>query len=1141
MRPPNDKTSALPAEPGATKPEPSFPEAKVAAEARRPELPGYEILGELGRGGMGVVYKARQIALKRVVALKMILAGAHASAEQRERFFSEARAVARLQHPNIVQIHDIGEHEGRPYFSLEFVGGGNLAQKLDGTPLPPRQAAALLSTLAGAMQSAHEQNIVHRDLKPANVLLTEKNMPKITDFGLAKELDEQDAATRSGAIVGTPSYMAPEQALGRSREVGPHTDVYALGAILYEMLTGRPPIRGETPMDTMMQVVSQEPVAPTQLQPKIPRDLELICLKCLSKEPRKRFATAAQLAEELRRYLKGEPLAYTRPVGRAERTWRWCRRNPLNAVLAATVMLSLFSGTVLSSYYALSAHFAARRAEREKDRAEKEKDRADASAGVAEAAARSAEKDRFEAQLLSAGLALNQGQNLCEKGDVGRGLLWIAHSLRLIPQSAPDAAGRDRARALDRVVRANLAAWRSELSPLRASLERGGWVNAVDFSANGKLIVTASDDKTARLWDARTGAPVGEPLPHPHYVALAKFSPDGRTLLIAGWDGGSRLWDAARRQPIGPPLKQTDKARITAIAFSPNGNLVATGAYDGSVRLWNASTGVPIGEAMQHRGFTCLALSPDSQTLVTAGLDGAARFWDTATARPKGAPVEHKAPILCVAYHPDGKILVTGAIDFRARFWDTASNKPFGLPSLQHQGWVTAVTFSADGTKILTGSNDYTGRIWDAKSGQLIGVPLQHHATIRAIAFSPDSKVVATASADNSARLWYSATGRPAGSWLIHQGEVWGVAFHPDGKSVLTCSHDKTARLWHCGLDAPHPGLLFGAMANALALSPDGQRLVAGGSGKSPRLWSLDGPQFVEQPLVPVGATYAACFSPDGRHFATAHAKDARIWDMGSDKAAHILPHPTSVYTMAYHPTSPMVATGCEDGVARLWDASTGKLDDRLLRHPDIVYAVAFSPDGRSLATGCEDGGCRFWDLATGKEVGEPIRHPGSVKSLAFTSDGRTLVTGCADGAVRSWELATHRPAGPPLMHFGEITRVAIAPDGETILSGSTDGTGRLWDRRTGKQIGSPFTHRGSVNGVAFRRGGTMAVTASTDGTIQFWNLSAPMTGDTADLVVWAEVATGMTLNEEGVAQTISTSHWQKKRQYLERRGRKVP
>jgi serine/threonine-protein kinase len=308
-------------------------------------IPGHEILGELGRGGMGVVYKARHLRLKRLVAVKMILAGEHAGPEHLARFRTEAESIARLQHPNIVQVFEVGEHREMPFFSLEFCGGGSLAKKLAGTPLQPAEAAALVQTLARAMQAAHDKEVIHRDLKPANVLLADDGTPKISDFGLAKKLDEA-GQTISGAPMGTPSYMAPEQADGK--EAGPLTDVYALGAVLYECLTGRPPFKAATSLDTIIQVVSSEPVPPRRVNAAVPPDLETICLKCLQKEPGKRYASALALADDLQRFLNQEPIL-ARPATRRERFAKWCRRNPRVAVLSGAVAFAVVAYAVTAS------------------------------------------------------------------------------------------------------------------------------------------------------------------------------------------------------------------------------------------------------------------------------------------------------------------------------------------------------------------------------------------------------------------------------------------------------------------------------------------------------------------------------------------------------------------------------------------------------------------------------------------------------------------------------------------------------------------------------------------------------------------------------------------------------------------------
>jgi serine/threonine protein kinase len=329
------------------------------------DLEGYEMLREVGRGGMGIVYEARDLRLNRVVALKMVLARSHARPEDLVRFLAEAEAVAQLQHPHIVQVFETGQHCGQPYFTMEFVAGGSLSACLNGAPLPPSQVAPLLEPLARAVHYAHQMGIVHRDLKPANILLAGNviggvlkeegtpsaafpagSAPKVTDFGLAKRVESGASLTQAGVILGTPSYMAPEQARGRAAEVGPRSDTWALGAILYECLTGRPPFQGPTPTDTILQVIHKEPMPPRRLQPGVPRDLETICLKCLNKEPSQRYASAEALADDLRRFQAGKPV-HARPLGLPRRGWRWCRRNPVVAGLAALTALVFFVSFVL--------------------------------------------------------------------------------------------------------------------------------------------------------------------------------------------------------------------------------------------------------------------------------------------------------------------------------------------------------------------------------------------------------------------------------------------------------------------------------------------------------------------------------------------------------------------------------------------------------------------------------------------------------------------------------------------------------------------------------------------------------------------------------------------------------------------------
>jgi hypothetical protein len=422
----------------------------------------YQILGQLGRGGMGIVYQARQVSLGRLVALKMLASGPLTEPEDRVRILREAEAVARLRHPHLVQIHEIGTWEGRPFLALEYVEGGSLAAAVQGQPQPPRRAAELVECVARAIHHAHRLGVIHRDLKPANILLTADGQPKVADFGLARRFDVDSGLTGSGVAVGTPSYMAPEQVAGRSKGIGPPADVYALGAVLYELLTGRPVFLGETPLATMEQVVRQEPVPPRRLVATVPADLQTICVKCLAKEPARRYATAEALADDLRRFCDGRPIV-ARPVGPLERAAKWARRRPaVAALLVALTLVSAAAGGLVTWKW------------READRR-----------------ATAEQQARRQAETLLADSFLDEGINLCERDQAGSGLCWLARALEL----AHRLGDADR----ERVARINLTAWRARVVRKRAELLHKDWVWAVAFSRDGRVAVTVSKDRTARL------------------------------------------------------------------------------------------------------------------------------------------------------------------------------------------------------------------------------------------------------------------------------------------------------------------------------------------------------------------------------------------------------------------------------------------------------------------------------------------------------------------------------------------------------------------------------------------------------------------------------------------------------------------
>jgi WD40 repeat protein/tRNA A-37 threonylcarbamoyl transferase component Bud32 len=1186
--------------PPATEKQPAVAVARSSPQTageRRPDIAGYEILEQLGRGGMAVVYKARHLQLNRLVALKLILAGAHAGMEALGRFRLEAEAVARLHHPHVVQIYEVGESEGRPYLALEFMEGGSLAQKLAGMPLPARSAAELLETLAHAVHAAHQRGIVHRDLKPANVLLTADGTPKVSDFGLAKQLDSPEEAatsgpafqTRTGAILGTPSYMAPEQAAGESKTIGPATDVYALGATLYELLTSQPPFRGPTMLDTLDQVRSQEPVPLRRLQPTVPRELESICLKCLAKETANRYASAEQLAGELRRYLSGEPLLLTRPVGKAERLWRWSRRHPAQAAAGGLGAAALVAVAALGigSLFTLQQARLANRLQEEKEQTQLALQEAQTQRALADEQRRRAEEFRREAQRVSAILALERGRALCEQGETGRGMLWLAHSLEVAPADAAD---------FQRVIRAELAQWYPQLTSLKACLphpysiwdaayspdgttvltgcgdlttkegearlwvaatgspldpplvvqvlwEKGRIIYRVAYSRNGKTVLTASLVEVAQLWDVTTRKPLGVPLLHwQDGIMAVAYSPNGETVLT-GTSKKAQVWETATGKPLGPPL--THQGPVLAVAYSPDGRTVLTGSQDKTARLWETATGRPIGPPLPHEDTVwAVAYNPDGRTVLTGSGDGAARQWEVATGKPLGPPLTHQGLVQAVAYSPDGKIVLTGSLDNTARLWEAATGKPIG-PPLQHDDLVRTVAFSPDGKIVLTGSRDKTARLWDTATGKLVGPRLPHQELVSAVAFSPDGKMVLTGSLDKTARLWEAVTGKFRRPLLSHHGEVQVVAYSPDGKTIVTASQDKTARLWETASGkAQGPPLTHQGPVTAVAFSPDGTTLLTGSADKTARLWNVATSRPIGAPLQHQDSVTAVAYSPDGKIAVTvAKDKTTRLWDAATGQPiGRPLTHQGAIFSVALSPDGRILVKSGTDRTAQLWDAVTGKPIGSPLARPGPIQMVAFGRDGRRFVTGSQDpsdvkGHVQLWDAATGKPLGPSLTYPLLLRAVALSPDGKTVLVGGMDGTARLWDGTTGKHLGPPLEHKQAVLAVAFSPDGRTLLTGSWDATGRLWDAATGKPLGPPLQHQQPVTAVAFSPDGRTALTGSDDKTARLWEVQPPVAGDVERITLWVQVVSGMELDSDGVVQVLDGPSWQQRRQRLDELG----
>jgi WD40 repeat protein len=1077
----------------------------------------FRIRRELGRGGFGIVFLAHDPLLGREVAVKVPRPEVVVTPELRQRFEREARAVSRLDHPNLVPVFEVGNAGPVCFLVSAYCPGITLAQWLASRkePVPVPDAARLVATLAEAAGHAHERGIVHRDLKPGNVLLQETNchhrdtetqrrtkeqeedsipsssllcasvslwfnssfLPRITDFGLARNLIDasSDLQTQTGALVGTPAYMAPEQAAGHARQVGPPADVYALGAILYELLTRRPPFQGDTPLDTLLLVREADPVPPGQLRPKVPRDLETICLKCLQKEPHRRYPSAAALAEDLRRFLTGEQIL-ARPAGLVERLGRWCRRNPPLAVAGSVAAVALVAVVALAVSFALHQNRAAARLLVEQEHTSR--------------AFEKAEKQYALAERRSALLALDRGLTLCDQGSIGRGMLWLTQSLE-ISARLPGAEAGD----LQRQARAHLAAWRGRLVPLRAVLA-----------------------------DPRLGA-----------GSLA-FSPDGRTIVTGGWDGIARLWESATGKPIDLPRRIDAKG--VAVAFSPDGKWILTTVVDNTACLWEIATGKRIGPPLQHPNqVIAVAFRPDGRTVLTGSEDGIARMWEVPDGRPIGPPLVHRGPVRAVAFSPDSKLALTAGDDRTACFWDAATGKQIGLPLL-HRGPVQAVAFSPDGKLALTGSDDRTACFWETTSGKPHGEPLRHPDSVLAVAFGPDGKTVLTGCLDWLARHWSVATGKPIGVALPHQTGVGAVAFSPDGRAVLTGGWDEPTRLWEVVPDPPPvPPLEHHDRVRALSFRPDGRVLLTGCQDGKARLWDVVTGRQIGPTFRHKGRVLNVAFSPDGKTVLTgSYDRTAQLWNAVTGIPIGLpLNHEDQVNGMAFSPDGRTVVT-CGNRTVRFWEAATGKpLPLPSFQLNRSLEALAWSPNGRSVVTAAGSA-VRFWEVATGKPIGQPLTVKGCFRAVAFSPDGLMLLTGSTKNA-QLWNVKTGQPIGPPLPHQGSISAVGFSPDGRTMVTGSYDRTARLWEVATGKPIGPPLVHDDEIGDVVFSPDGRTMVTGSYDRTARLWPVPSPVTGEPDRVRLWVEVLTGMELDDEGVISMLDAPTWQQRRGRLRHLG----
>ncbi|QEH37228.1 Serine/threonine-protein kinase PrkC [Aquisphaera giovannonii] len=1024
----------------------------------------YEILDVLARGGMGIVYRARQVSLDRTIALKMTREGRSASPEDLVRFRLEAGAVALLDHPNIVPIYESGEHEGYHYYSMKLVEGGDLAAWMGRFRGDFRASARLMATVARAVHYAHRRGILHRDLKPANIMLAgraadppDRLIPVVADFGLAKHLGsaESHGLTTSGSVVGTPGYMAPEQAEGKSRSASTAVDIHALGAILFEMLAGRPLFRGETVVATLQLIREAEAPRLRSIDPLIPRDLETIVATCLRKSPEDRYPSAEALAEDLERWLDDRPIR-ARPASIAERAARWARRRP-----AVAASLALAAVATIATALAIRGHATAARAESERD-AEATR-RVQAEAGLGEAAKSSA----FE--LVAAAERAWEGDDpssadewLDRCPEPHRGWEWYHLRRR----------------------------FHSELLTLRG---HNGFLCAASFKPNGEQVACVGEPAGLFLWDAQAGRAIRHIPGHDGLSYGLAFDRSGTRLAVArpgGWLGVYELKDGSTLASF-----QAHRGWAAAVAFSEDGTKLASSGQDGIVRLWDLAASPWPSTAASGRTFRGhagpvfgVALSADGRRIASAGDDGAVRIWSIADPGDVAERVlrGHAGVVRAVTFHPSEPVLASAGEDRVVRVWDIET----GSERLRFGDFgnrVDGLAYSPDGRRIATACLDRSVRVWDARTGELQATFHGHAAPVFSVRFSPDGSRLASASQDACVK-------------------VWDLRNEP-GSRLL-------AEVPHAGAESDRPGWVGG-----LAFHPSGVELAVGGVRRSLVVWNPRSGAIRRDPHTGWPATLSVRYSPEGQRLAVAGTdRVLRILDATTlDEIASAEDYNEGIASLAFHPSGKVLATGggdplrvvqepsgkmpSADGRPRsitLRDPATGSPLRTLSGHVGSIHALAYTRKGDRLISAGSDGLIRVWDHGSGRLVRtlNVTEAGGPVHALAVSPDGRILASAGAGKVIELWDLETGRRLRTLAGHSNWILALTFHPDGSRLASAGGDRTIRIWDPETGREALTLRGHRDRVHGLAFSPDGRVLASASADGAVRVWEAEDRPTGE---------------------------------------------
>jgi WD40 repeat protein/tRNA A-37 threonylcarbamoyl transferase component Bud32 len=1103
---------------------PGSPDVDLAA---RPRFGDYELLAVIGQGGMGVVYQARQRSLNRLVALKMIRAGRLASAAEVQRFRQEAEAAAALDHANIVPIHEVGEHEGQLYFTMKLVQGDSLAGRREAFAGRPRDAARVLATVARAVHHAHERGILHRDLKPANILVDAAGSPHVCDFGLSRRSEGDGGLTETGQLLGTPAYMAPEQTAGSRPATTTASDVYSLGVILYELLAGRAPFRGSDVLQTLEQVRSAEPVPPRRLQPALPRDLETICLKCLHKDPAKRYASAAALADDLQRFLDGQPIQ-ARPLGRLERLRRWVRRRPLLASLAAIVVLAL-AGAAVGIFW----HTVQLRAALAEVREREQQVRQHLYVADLKLAHQFAWKNGDIRQMLE---RLRRHEPAAGEAEDRPGFEWHYLNRLAHTNDAPTLRGHEgevycvafspdgqtlATGGQDRTVKL----WQCGSWQVRATLRgHGGSVRALAFSLDGRLLATASEDHTVKLWDPVGGTEQATLLGPADAVLTVAFSPDGKALVAGGRDQRLCHWDVATRKRVHPHRQSW--AVVNALAFAPDGKevVVASGAvfpgdHWGQVAFWQPEENVLHAPFLRDwGGLFSVACAHRGQAFAVGGADGSVTLV-TLPQEPSHLH-GHIGPVRSVAFSPNDTLLASGGDDTTVRVWDRSTRVMVNVGK-GHTGKVWGVTFAPDGKLLASAGADGTVKLWDPTASQEHGTLHPAFQAAGPLAFSPDGKLLALVGRDWSVQLVDPQSWEARKCLRGHHDRICGLAFSPDGRRLVASAADLTVRTWDVRSGEQTVLAQGQDVLDWLAFSPDGNLLAGAGHSVVLEVWDLATGQKRAIAHGQSPPLKALTFSRDGKELASSDGQAVKRWDVatGQLRAAaacktgwervQVFSHDGRILAGTHGDRGltlgDLAAPGQPVQVARLNDDAWLQCmafspDDKLLavaegervhvidvRQRAMIMsfrppsgrpsvALAFGPHGKELAALDERGILRLWNLAdfSGRmPPGQPL--PSPVHTLAFMADGKTLLTGTSDEPC----TFTRYPIVGRTWNYQAVFTSLPAP------------SIRFWDVASGKEHSARTVHLGvQLNELALSADGRVLATACSGGNFGLCDLA---------------------------------------------------